>query len=326
MRVSLPRSEDGRNGGRKIRDFRHWVERTGTTGYHPGMGPLVRIPSRGNAVGQSSNGGSKGSFRDSASAPAVPKQRSAHAPTCLRMVAYNFLAGGSAKRAGQWSRVVRGLGADIVFGQECRPPDACPGESFRVGAGDAIAWVAARPPRWGTGRLVRGARLRGISVPEFDGWVVGGEVTGDGWPAPLLVFSVHGPAGERGYVKTMHEIVDRLVRIRGGADLVLGGDFNVVTGYRDACDPRTMSRGERELLDRMGAELELLPAWQTANPGRRLAQTLRWVSNPATPYHCDGVFIPRAWRTRLLSCRVVRGRRWDALSDHSPVVAELVRP
>ena len=87
-----------------------------------------------------------------------------------------------------------------------------------------------------------------------------------------------------------------------------------------------LSRGERELLDRMGAELDLLPAWQTANPGRRLAQTLRWVTNPVTPYHCDGVFIPRAWRTRLLSCRVVRGRRWDALSDHSPVVAEVWRP
>ena len=219
----------------------------------------------------------------------------ADTPARLRLVAYNFLGGGSAKRAGQWSRVVRALGADVVFGQECRPPDACPCERFRVGAGDALAWTAARPPRWGTGLLVRGARLRAISVPDFDGWVVGGEVTGDGWPARrLLAFSVHGPAGERGYVKTMHEILDRLVRLRRGADLVLGGDFNVVTGYRDARDPRTMSRGERELLDRMGAELDLLPAWQTANPGRRLAQTLRWVTNPATPYHCDGVFIPRA--------------------------------
>jgi endonuclease/exonuclease/phosphatase family metal-dependent hydrolase len=256
-----------------------------------------------------------------------PKPGADGAPTRLRMVAYNFLAGGSAKRAGQWSRVVRALGADVVFGQECRPPDACPGERFRVGAGDALAWAAARPPRWGTGLFVRGARLRAISVPGFDGWVVGGEVTGYGWPARrLLAFSVHGPAGERGYVKTMHEIIDRLVRIRRDTDLVLGGDFNVVTGYRDERDPRTMSRGERELLDRMGAELDLLPAWQTANPGRRLAQTLRWVTNPTTPYHCDGVFIPRTWGTRLLSCRVVRGSRWDALSDHSPVVAEVLRP
>ena len=27
----------------------------------------------------------------------------------LRLVAYNFLAGGSAKRAGQWSRVMKAL-------------------------------------------------------------------------------------------------------------------------------------------------------------------------------------------------------------------------
>ncbi len=39
----------------------------------------------------------------------------------LRLVAYNFLSGGSAKRAGQWSRVLRTLEPDVVFGQECRP-------------------------------------------------------------------------------------------------------------------------------------------------------------------------------------------------------------
>ncbi len=39
----------------------------------------------------------------------------------LRLVAYNFLSGGSAKRAGQWSRVLRTLEPDVVFGEECRP-------------------------------------------------------------------------------------------------------------------------------------------------------------------------------------------------------------
>ena len=176
----------------------------------------------------------------------------------------------------------------------------------------------------GTAVLVRGARLAPIAVPQFDGWVVGGEVQRRGWSArPVRIFSVHGPAGERGYVRTMHEILDRILRIRGDADLVLGGDFNVAVGRRPADDPRPFSRGERDLLDRIAAELDLVSCWQTANPGRRLAQTLRWSGNPTTPYHCDGIFVPRAWSARLAACRVVRGPRWTLLSDHNPVVAEL---
>jgi exonuclease III len=243
----------------------------------------------------------------------------------LRLVAYNFLNGGSAKRPGQWSRVLRTLEPDVVLGQECRPPGECAGESFRPTAEDSFVWrPAGKPRRWGTGVLVRAARLAPIEVPHFGGWVVGGEIRSRRWSArPVRIFSVHGPPGERGYVRTMHAILDCLLDIKGRADLILGGDFNVVVGRRPADDPRPFSRGERELLDRIDGELELISCWQTANPGRRLAQTLRWSGNPNIPYHCDGIFVPRAWGPRLASCRVVRGPRWTRLSDHNPVVVEL---
>ncbi len=243
----------------------------------------------------------------------------------LRLVAYNFLSGGSAKRAGQWSRVMRTLGPDVVFGQECRPPGECRGESFRPAAEDSFVWrPAGEARRWGTGVLVRAGRLAPIAVPQFDGWVVGGEIRSSRWSArPVRIFSVHGPAGERGYVRTMHAILDRILDIKGHADLILGGDFNVAVGRRPADDPRPFSRGERELLDRIDRELDLISCWQTANPGRRLAQTLRWCRNPNIPYHCDGIFVPRAWSPRLASCRVVRGPRWTLLSDHNPVLVEL---
>jgi endonuclease/exonuclease/phosphatase family metal-dependent hydrolase len=171
---------------------------------------------------------------------------------------------------------------------------------------------------------VRGDDLVPIAVPQFDGWVVGGELRSRRWSTrPVRVFSVHGPVGLRGYVKTMHEILDRIVRLDATADVVLGGDFNVAVGYRPDGDPRRLSRGERDLLDRIGAELGLVSCWQAAHPGRPLAQTLRWSGNRTTPYHCDGIFVPRAWRPRLASCRVVHGSRWRTLSDHNPVFAEL---
>jgi exonuclease III len=248
----------------------------------------------------------------------------------LRLVAYNFLSGGSAKRSGHWSRLLRAFAPDVVFAQECRPPEECPGERFRPGAEDSFHWRRAHPTRaragWGTGVLVRAGRLVPIAVPQFDGWVVGGEIESGLWsPRPVRVFSVHGPVGERGYVRTMHEIIDRLLRLRGNSDLVLGGDFNVAASRRPADDPRPFSRGERDLLDRIDGELALIGCWQTANPGKPLAQTLRWSRNPNTPYHCDGIFVPRAWTARLASCRVVRGSRWTQLSDHNPVLAEVRR-
>jgi endonuclease/exonuclease/phosphatase family metal-dependent hydrolase len=247
----------------------------------------------------------------------------------LRLVAYNFLSGGSAKRGGHWSRLLRTLQPDVVFGQECRPPEECHGERFRPAAEDSFLWRRAVPTsetrRWGTGVLVRAGQLAPIAVPQFDGWVVGGEVRSATWSSrPVRLFSVHGPAGERGYVKTMHEILDRVVRLRGGCDLILAGDFNVAVGRRAASDPRPFGRGERDLLDRLAGELDLIACWQTANPGKRLAQTLRWSRDPTIPYHCDGIFVPRDWGARLASCRVVRGARWTALSDHNPVVAELL--
>ena len=250
------------------------------------------------------------------------------APAPLRVVAYNFLAGGSRHRTGHWSRLVRDLGADLLLTQECRPPEESSGERFRPSAGDHLLWSRAGTSRWGSGVLARSARLAPISIAGYEGWIVGGTLESARWthPRPLRVFSLHCPAGERGYVRTLHEILDRLAPLAAGADLILGGDFNVATGYRAATEKRTISRREKGILDRLAEEMDLVSCWQAANPGRPLAQTLRWSANRATPYHCDGIFVSRSWLPRLASSRVVRGRRWERMSDHNPVTAHFSMP
>ena len=57
-----------------------------------------------------------------------------------------------------------------------------------------------------------------------------------------------------------------LERHAGGADLVLGGDFNVAVGLRGPDELVKMSNGERALLERITGELDMIPSWQTANP------------------------------------------------------------
>jgi endonuclease/exonuclease/phosphatase (EEP) superfamily protein YafD len=242
----------------------------------------------------------------------------------LRVVAYNFLSGGSAARTGHWSRIRRHLAPDIVLAQECRAPHETPGERFRAGATDTLLWAPAAPRRWGSAVLLRGQPATLLPIPEYAGWVVGAELAAPAWsPArPVRLFSIHCPVGLRGYIRTLHEILDRIAGWRGGADLILGGDFNVVVGHRQPHERIRTSRGEREILTRLSAEFDLISCWQAANPGRPLAQTLRWTADRHAPYHCDGIFVPSAWGSRLVSCRVVRGSRWAGLSDHNPVVAE----
>ncbi len=241
----------------------------------------------------------------------------------MRFVTWNFLAGGSRNRAGHWSRLVRRLDADIVFAQECRAPADSALEPYRPDAGDGLLWRAASPAGWGSALLVRAACLSPIELPLHDGWIVGGELPPAAWSdRPLRLFSVHGPVGNHGYIRTLHEILDAIAPLARDADLVLGGDFNVVVGYRQPREKLRVSRAERAILERLAGEFGLLSCWQVAHPDRPLAQTLRWTADRKTPYHCDGIFVPATWRDRLIACRVVRGSRWDQLSDHNPVLAE----
>src|SRR5262245_53721954 len=172
----------------------------------------------------------------------------------LRIVAYNFLSGGSKNRTGHWSRSVRGLAADLLLAQECRLPQDSVGERFRPCPQDGLLWEPAGTSRWGSAVLARSSRLTPITLPGYPGWIVGGTLEGMSWTGagapPVRVFSLHCPVGERGYVRTLHEILDRLAPLAENADMILGGDFNVAVGHRQPTESRAISRAEREILER----------------------------------------------------------------------------
>jgi endonuclease/exonuclease/phosphatase family metal-dependent hydrolase len=234
-------------------------------------------------------------------------------PCALRILTYNFLAGGSPAR-NAWKVIVR-LRPDILLAQECRCPAAVTSRQS--------VWAEAFAGRWGTGLFLARGAIRSVEVRGFSGWIAGGELNRRTWltDRPLRVFSIHCPVGERGYVRTMHALLDALAPLAAGADLVLGGDFNVACGMRAPRDRVRFSSGERALLERMAREFDLMPCWQAMHPRTPLAQTLRWMGNRATPYHCDGIFAPRAWSPRLVRCEVIAGAAWNRLSDHNPVLA-----
>jgi endonuclease/exonuclease/phosphatase family metal-dependent hydrolase len=164
--------------------------------------------------------------------------------------------------------------------------------------------------------------LKPFTLPEYNGYIVAAEVTGTNWSRrtrrPLYVVSLHVPAP---YKRPMNEFLDFAATLGRSHDLILGGDFNLAVGIRHVKEP--VPADPPWLLRRLRREFNLMSCWQAVHPNRDLAQTLRWARNPATPYHCDGIFVPAAWYRYLEDCQVVSDPGWDVLSDHNPVVVTL---
>lgn len=245
----------------------------------------------------------------------------------VTVATYNLLKGGSARA--HWLTLIERHGVGLLLVQESYPPaEHLPASRYPDAAGRTV-WERVGETGWGSGVYSHTGRVTPVPVPGFSGWVVGAEVTRAGWQAgsrdPLLAFSVHAPAGPGGYHGQMNRILDAIRTAAGGRAVLIGGDFNVsVTDGPGAWRP--MTRAERAIQARLADEFGLVNCWAAAHPGEPPAQTLRWTGGRTTPYHCDGLFVPRAWADRLTGCEVLAGGGWDALSDHNPVVARFRPP
>jgi exonuclease III len=236
----------------------------------------------------------------------------------MTLLTWNLCHG---RAAGVWAVLQKNLAADLVFLQESDKPDW---------AGDGV-WEPIPHRTRGSAVLVTAGKIRRVRVPGYKGWVTGGEWIG-GSHKPLFVFSIHAPSGNKthprqSYAREVLKILETLSRIAGGADLVLGGDFNVVCGHRLPGEPVTVTKAELAVLADLTAR-GLVSCWPAAHPGRPLAQTLRWTGDTTplktVPYHCDGIFVPAAWADGVV-CEILTSRVFER-SDHYPLVAWVSPP
>ena len=235
---------------------------------------------------------------------------------------YNLRAGGRRGNRIHWQRMLAAFAPDILLMQETRHPREYLEPDFYAANAHRIHWLAARDRPWGSAIYVRSGQLCPLTLPRHAGYVVAAEVTGGEWSPgtgrPCQIVSLHVPAP---YKRAMGEILDLMAAVDSGQDWVLGGDFNLGVSVRHTSEP--VPSDPPWLLRRLRREFNLLNSWQTVHPNRDLAQTLRWARNPATPYHCDGIFVPAAWYRYLEDCQVIADPTWAPLSDHNPVVATL---
>jgi len=213
---------------------------------------------------------------------------------------------------------------DLLLVQESAHPDEHLPPLLHADARTRWVWTPVKQNGWGSGIYSATGTVTAIPVSGFEGWVIGAEITGSTWQnessQSMIVFSIHAPSVAESYSKQVMRILDVIYEIAAGRDMIIGGDFNL-TVSASLETSRPISKQDLEIRKQLSDKFGLINCWQEANPNQPLAQTLRWSREPNTPYHCDGLFVPSSWRSRLESSIALSGDEWIQLSDHNPVVA-----
>ena len=210
--------------------------------------------------------------------------------------------------------------------------------SWATGLARQLGLGTCPAPRSWECRPVGGRDAFGNSIVGYEGWVVGGELVESSLNAhgrSLFVFSVQAPTSSsqpastplrRGGFRILALIGEQLP---SQADVILGGDFNFLSlGDRKEGEDIETTPAEQAALTRF-SELGLVSCWTAAHPGRALAQTLRWTGDKSpdrsTPYHCDGIFVPGSWRTKMF-CEVLTSATFKhALEPSAPLKSQAPR-
>ncbi len=241
----------------------------------------------------------------------------------LKIVTYNLRFGGAGRN--HWSKVLEELDPDIFLTQESYPPSQHLSPLLDGPLHTHASWSPVGKQHWGSAVYVKGCQPSKLDLQHFEGNVVGVEVLGFAWPNPegcrLRIFSIHAP-NKDGYQQAVQSILNGIAEFRDGCDLVIGGDFNLTVSQRYESEQLQTCEADLAVQTRLRDEFGLINCWQTAHPDEPLTQTLRWSGNRETPYHCDGIFVPKSWTDRLQKCVVVSGEDWNRMSDHNPVMAE----
>ncbi len=215
---------------------------------------------------------------------------------------------------------------DLLLVQESYPQDEHLPPLLYPNLRQQSVWEMVEQNGWGSAIYSSSGTLKQISVPGFNGWVVGAEICGANWQShqsdSKLVFSIHAPSRAESYSKQVNKLLDDIGRIANGRGIIVGGDFNLTVSHSVEPD-RPVSKQDLTIQARLADEFGLINCWQTANPNQPLPQTLRWTKDRTIPFHCDGLFVPKSWKDRLESCVVLSGDDWNRLSDHNPVIAQL---
>jgi len=239
----------------------------------------------------------------------------------MKIAMYNMQ--NNSKSKDNWSVLFDEEQPDIVLAQESLPLDQYERPLFEESWSNNVVWAPVWP-KWGSAVYAKSEHPRPLELPKYHGWVVGVELDNTAFTLTgrnVRLFSLHAPSRQGQYHKVVGKILDMLQDCRNGCDIVIGGDFNLTVSKRHESEEQKNEKINLDIQARLRSDFGLINCWQTMHPDTPLAQTLRWDTNRAPAFHCDGIFVPASWASRLVSSEVLSGEKWDGMSDHNPVVA-----
>lgn len=240
-------------------------------------------------------------------------------PHGLRIATANLRHGGRTGPLNAWRMLTSLWGANLILVQETLHPAQYRGIEM---SGPNVIFKAAPDRDWGSAIATSSTALEEWIIPGLSAHCaagIGKNVRLGSEVQDIAIVSVHMPSP---YEKNCTELIETIAKVRPSIPLILGGDFNVTTAFRERGSNPPNNRWELAFLEVLQEKLGLVNAWQALHGGSPLPQTLRWSGNPATAYHCDAIFIDRRLRPYLKSAAVIEDPDWARLTDHNPILIE----
>ncbi len=129
----------------------------------------------------------------------------------MRIATYNLRQGGS--KLTHWQTMIEDHNVDLMLLQESYSPDQhLPPFLIQVPK-ERTVWTCGSAKGWGSGVYTSSGTLKSITLPDFEGLVVGAELIGADWQEQrrkTLVFSIHAPDGAGGYAGRVNAILDMI--------------------------------------------------------------------------------------------------------------------
>lgn len=240
----------------------------------------------------------------------------------MKLLTFNLLYGGKKKEINYWAEMMNSFQPDIIFSQETNPPHLYFSNDSSMTLDNSTIYGVTKSG-WGSAIYVKDNSIEPISVPGFQGWVVGGKLKKPFMgQKSLFVFSVHTPSPGP-YDKNTFAILDAMKEIVGEHELVIAGDFNMTTAFRHESEELKLNKSEYEFITRMRKDFGLVNSWQVIHPNENLPQTLRWNNDKVKPFHIDGIFVPCSWIRYIEKCEIIDKEPWNTMSDHNPILLSL---
>jgi endonuclease/exonuclease/phosphatase family metal-dependent hydrolase len=246
----------------------------------------------------------------------------------FRLLTYNIWRGGDG-RVDAIARVINACRPDLVLLQEATRPDVVAALADRTGMHEGRSFA-----RQSLGFLSRGPVAHAAwHRPRFSRHAFVDVVPAG---APIRVFGVHLSAihaawTERRRLLELRALLAAIAAHQHGFH-VLAGDFNTLAPGEDL-DVRRLPARLRPLVWLSGGRIKwrtihtiaragYIDGFRACHPGDAGMTMPSWDPHVRLDY----VFVPEAFRDRIVEVEVVRAADAASASDHLPVVADLAIP